>query len=371
VSGGLPVSEGAGDVRSAVLRAARVLAAEGLVDAFGHVSARLDPTTYVITPPRPLGTLGSAGDLVVVPVGSTPPAAAPREAWLHTMAYRRGKDVRAVVRAQPPSALAAGALPGAWRPAHGHGALLGPAMPVHDDPRLARDQDTADAIITTLGTGRAVVLRGNGALTVAPEGVGEAVAAMWVVEAAARIRLALAAAPEATVFTAAEAQAWQCAAPELLGRIWSYLAGRHARRPLDAGEEVYTVSGVTGQAAAGPVDLGRLLAHDYWLILSTPAAGTDTAAIDGYVADHVAWLLALERDGIVLLSGPLLSGPGVGPGSGVTVVRAADEEAARLIAADDPFVRARLRTFEVYRWRVNEGSVSVRMSLGTGTYEWQ
>jgi ribulose-5-phosphate 4-epimerase/fuculose-1-phosphate aldolase len=214
------------DIRSAVVRAARVLAAEALVDAFGHMSARLDAMSYAITLPRPLGTVGSAGDLVVVDIDSAPPAAAPREAWLHTMAYRRRADVRAIARAQPPSAFAAGALPGAWRPAHGHGALLGPAIPVHDDPRLARDRDTADAIIATLGRGRAVVLRGNGALTVAPEGVGEAVAAMWVVEAAARIRLALAAAPDATVFTEAEVQAWQSAAPELLGRIWSFLVGR-------------------------------------------------------------------------------------------------------------------------------------------------
>ncbi len=128
---------------------------------------------------------------------------------------------------------------------------------------------------------------------------------------------------------------------------------------------------MTGQGAAGPVDLSRLLARDYWLILSTPADGTDTAAIDAHVAEHVAWMLELERDGVLFVSGPLLSGPGVGPGSGATVVRAADEDAARLIAANDPFVRAGLRTFEVYRWRVNEGSVSVRMSLGTGTYEWQ
>jgi uncharacterized protein len=127
---------------------------------------------------------------------------------------------------------------------------------------------------------------------------------------------------------------------------------------------------VTGQGAAAPVDLGLLLARDYWLILSTAAEGTDASAIDALVPEHVAWLLELERDGVLFVSGPLLSGPGVGPGSGVTVVRAADEEAARLVAAGDPFVRAGLRTFEVYRWRVNEGTVSVRVSLGTGTYEW-
>jgi uncharacterized protein YciI len=128
---------------------------------------------------------------------------------------------------------------------------------------------------------------------------------------------------------------------------------------------------VSSQAPAVPADLSRLLRRDYWLVLSTPVAGTDQAAIEAHVDDHVAWLLELERADVLLASGPLLSGPGVGPGSGVTVLRAPDEEAARLIAADDPFVRAGLRTFELHRWQLNEGCVSVRVSLGTGTYEWR
>ncbi len=74
---------------------------------------------------------------------------------------------------------------------------------------------------------------------------------------------------------------------------------------------------------------------------------------------------------MVLASGPLLSGPGAGPGSGVTIIRADSEEAARKIAAGDPFVRHGLRTFEVYRWRLNEGSIGVRVSLGTGTFDWR
>ena len=128
---------------------------------------------------------------------------------------------------------------------------------------------------------------------------------------------------------------------------------------------------MSDQEPGAPVDLSRLLARDYWLIVSTPAAGTDRAAIEAHVEKHVAWLLDLEREGVLFVSGPLLSGPGVGPGSGVTVIRAADEDAARVIAGADPFVLAGLRTFEVYRWRLNEGSISVRLSLGTGTYEWR
>ena len=57
----------------------------------------------------------------------------------------------------------------------------------------------------------------------------------------------------------------------------------------------------------------------------------------------MAWLLGLERDGVLLLSGPLTSGEGVGPGSGVTVLRAAGAEEALAIARQDPFALAGLR----------------------------
>jgi hypothetical protein len=33
-------------------------------------------------------------------------------------------------------------------------------------------------------------------------------------------------------------------------------------------------------------------------------------------------------------------------------------------------VVAGLRTVEVFGWRVNEGAIQIRMSLGTGTYTW-
>jgi uncharacterized protein YciI len=118
------------------------------------------------------------------------------------------------------------------------------------------------------------------------------------------------------------------------------------------------------------VDRGALLGQDYWLVLATPEPTTTAADIERHVDGHLAWLLALEADGIVFLSGPLLSGPGTGPGSGVTVLRAGTIEDAYAIACTDPFVVAGLRTVEVFRWRVNEGAVRVQISLGTGTYSW-
>jgi uncharacterized protein YciI len=134
------------------------------------------------------------------------------------------------------------------------------------------------------------------------------------------------------------------------------------------------MSGAGGIDAAGrPASSSpsRLLGRDYWLIWSAPVAGTGREAIEEHAGQHVAWLLGLEADGVVFLSGPLLSGPGTGPGSGVTVIRADDEDAARAIAAADPFVRAGLRTFTLHRWRLNEGQVGITVSLGAGTFGWR
>lgn len=114
----------------------------------------------------------------------------------------------------------------------------------------------------------------------------------------------------------------------------------------------------------------HLLERDYWLVLSTPRPATTAADVAAHAPEHVAWLLGLERDGVVLMSGPLTSGDGVRPGSGVTVLRAADADAARAIAEQDPFVRAGLRDPAVLGWRVNEGSVGVTVSLGTGRFSW-
>lgn len=114
-----------------------------------------------------------------------------------------------------------------------------------------------------------------------------------------------------------------------------------------------------------------MLGQDYWLILSTPVPGVTGEDIQASVAEHVQWLLALEEQHTIFLSGPLLEGPGVGPGSGVTVVRATDEAEATRVVEQDPFVKAGLRTFTVYRWRLNEGSIGLRVSLGTGRYDWQ
>lgn len=113
-----------------------------------------------------------------------------------------------------------------------------------------------------------------------------------------------------------------------------------------------------------------LLGRDYWLVWSTPAPTTSAADIEALAPAHIEWLLGLEAAGALFLSGPLVEGEGVRVGTGVTILRADNAEAAAATALQDPFVLAGLRTPSVFRWRVNEGSVGVTVSLGTGTFLW-
>ncbi|MEJ2865221.1 class II aldolase/adducin family protein [Actinomycetospora flava] len=202
--------------------AARVLARHGLVTAFGHVSARIGDRVLV-TPPTAPG-LVAAEDLVTVDLAADElPAGAAPETWAHLAVYRARPDVAAVARAQPESAFAAAAVTRELAPLHGQAAWLGRRVPVHEPARLLRDPARAAAAAHTLADADAVLLRGNGALTVG-DTPGTAVARMWLLDAACRVHLA-AAGHQHRSLDDEDVDAWRAAAPPLLDRLWRHLAG--------------------------------------------------------------------------------------------------------------------------------------------------
>ncbi|GAA2905191.1 hypothetical protein GCM10010517_71350 [Streptosporangium fragile] len=203
--------------------AGRALAAAGLVTAFGHVSARIADDRLLMTPPVPLGTLGPGSRYAEVPVDAADlPEGTPREAWIHVEIARARPDVRAICRAQPPTATALASAGVPIVPLHGQGAFLGPEVPVFDDAVLVRDRGRGRTLAERLGDAPALVMRGNGAVTVGAS-VGEAVALMWVLEASARMNATAAASGTPVPITPAEQEAWRAVRSELSTRIWSYL----------------------------------------------------------------------------------------------------------------------------------------------------
>jgi HCOMODA/2-hydroxy-3-carboxy-muconic semialdehyde decarboxylase len=214
----------AAEPTEAVVEAARVLAALGLVDAFGHVSARVGDA-LLVTPPTALDRVAGS-DLLTVPLDAVDlPPGAPPETWLHLAVYRARPDVAAVARAQPEATLAVGVSRTELLPLHGQAAWLGRRVPVHPVPRLLRTAELATAAAATLGEADAMVLRGNGGVTTGTD-PGSAVARMHLLATACRVH---AAAHDPVPLDDDDITAWRAAAPPLLARLWLHLARTRPR----------------------------------------------------------------------------------------------------------------------------------------------
>src|SRR5262245_6437343 len=204
------------------MAAGHALHRAGLVTAFGHVSTRTG-SHLLITPPMPLGRLRHDSSCTELDTDADElPTGVPREAWIHLAIARRRPDVGAICRAQPATATALASAGVPIVALHGQGAFLGPRVPMFDDAILVRDQARAEALVQQLGQASALLLRGNGAVTVGAD-IGQAVARMWVLEASAHMNAIAATAGTPTPLSDDEQAAWRAVAPEILGRIWADL----------------------------------------------------------------------------------------------------------------------------------------------------
>jgi HCOMODA/2-hydroxy-3-carboxy-muconic semialdehyde decarboxylase len=216
------------ELREEIAEAANVLARLGLVTAYGHVSARAG-TSMLITPAADLACVTAASVLEVpltVLAGGALPAGAPAEAWAHLALYQARPDAAAIARAQPVSAFAAAAAAAQpLVPLHGQAAWLGESVPVHDSAALLRSPALAESAARSLPAGEALLLRGNGALTLGAT-PGVAAARMWLLAAACDVYLAAAAASGPgglAPLSGEEIASWRAVRDELLPRLWQHL----------------------------------------------------------------------------------------------------------------------------------------------------
>jgi HCOMODA/2-hydroxy-3-carboxy-muconic semialdehyde decarboxylase len=207
--------------RTELVKAARVLSRLGLVTAYGHVSIRAG-TSMVITAAIDLGTI-TESDLVEVALnGSRLPPGAPAESWVHLALYRARPDAGAIARAQPASAFAVTALISELVPLHGQAAWLGQSVPVYDNAHLLRSLDLADRAAASLPKGDALLLRGNGGVTLGST-PGNAVARMWLLSAACDAWLAVQGSTHITPLAPDEVESWRAVRDEMLPRLWRHL----------------------------------------------------------------------------------------------------------------------------------------------------
>lgn len=176
VSPSRPVVETA---KKDVVAANRILAHYGVLDAYGHVSARhpADSGRFLISRRR-APELVTVADLMVLDLDCNPVDRDARPAYLerfiHGEIYRSRPDVMAIVHSHAPAVIPFAASSVALRPIYHMAAFLGRGAPVFDirtrfgpTDLLVRNHDQGKALAETLAKSDVALMRGHGYVTVA------------------------------------------------------------------------------------------------------------------------------------------------------------------------------------------------------------
>jgi HCOMODA/2-hydroxy-3-carboxy-muconic semialdehyde decarboxylase len=157
-----------------LILANRILSNEGVLDAFGHVSAR-HPTTadrFLISHTR-APELVEADDLQLLDLRGVRLAGGERRSYeevaIHAAVYRQRTDIGAVVHSHAASVIPFGVTGVPLRPIYHMGSVIGDEIPVWDIAKrfgdtdlLVRDATQADDLVAALGKHTVVLMRGHG-----------------------------------------------------------------------------------------------------------------------------------------------------------------------------------------------------------------
>ena len=213
------------DLDVLVRKAARALARAGLVHAYGHCSARIDAARFLVCAAKPMGMIDPREAGTNVPIEGPLPEDVLGEVRIHQQIYRRRPEVGGVCRTMSPHVMSLSTMRRTPRARHGFGSYFAPMPPLWDDPLLLRSDEQAQQLAETLGDARAIVMRGNGAVT-AGESLEQAVVFAWYLEDAARVELDVlrcGGADTAPTLTPEEVEVRAVGTGRIYERMWDYL----------------------------------------------------------------------------------------------------------------------------------------------------
>jgi len=183
-----------------LVAAYRILAEHGVIDAYGHVSARSerDPNRYLLS--RSLAPeLVMPEDIMEYDLDSNPVdlrgRESVRERFIHGEIYKARSEVNAVVHNHSPSVVPFSVTTVAMRPLFHMAAFVGDGVPnfeIRDAEKgtdlLVKTPYLGQALAKTLGKSPAALMRGHGSVTVG-ESLARAVGRSIYLEMSARMQL--------------------------------------------------------------------------------------------------------------------------------------------------------------------------------------
>jgi ribulose-5-phosphate 4-epimerase/fuculose-1-phosphate aldolase len=214
-----------------VVTANHILAAQEIVDAFGHVSVRTAPGAgryFVSRSVAPAQV--TAADIMELDLDSKPvdgdKRTSYRERFIHGEIYRIRPDVMSIVHCHAPALIPFGIARIPLRPVYHNSSFVGEGVPVFeireaggDTDMLVETPDLGRALAKTLGNKPAVLMRGHGAVIVGKNLI-EAVARSVYLEVNARVQAqAMAMGQRVTYLDEGEVKK-RAQDPDPYGRAW-------------------------------------------------------------------------------------------------------------------------------------------------------
>jgi ribulose-5-phosphate 4-epimerase/fuculose-1-phosphate aldolase len=168
------------DLIEELVTANRILASQGIVDSFGHVSIRHPdrPDRYLLSRARAPERV-EAADIMEFTLEGDPVDAQGRspylERFIHGAAYEMRPDVMAVVHNHSPGVIPFGITGRKMRPVMHMCATIGYEVPIWDQHTkfgdtnlLVESMEVGRDLAKTLGDGRTALMRGHGSIVVGP-----------------------------------------------------------------------------------------------------------------------------------------------------------------------------------------------------------
>jgi ribulose-5-phosphate 4-epimerase/fuculose-1-phosphate aldolase len=140
--------------------AVRIIAREGLSDAFAHLSARVGAGEMLFMP-RKSPALVKASDLFVVDFNKPVPQSA-----VHQAVYKARPDAGAVLHFHSEHVILLTVVGETVRPMHNYSAIFYEGVPVFTGAGQVETPERAAEIAELLGPAKAILLRGHGAVVV-------------------------------------------------------------------------------------------------------------------------------------------------------------------------------------------------------------
>ena len=169
------------DLIEDLVTANRILASQGIVDSFGHVSIRHpdNPQRYFLSRSRAPERVETA-DIMEFTLEGDPVDARGRkpylERFIHGAAYEKRPDVMAVIHNHSPGVIPFGVTGRKLKPIMHMCGTIGHEVPIWDQRKKFGDTDLLVTnmamgrdLVKTLGKGRTALMRGHGCVVAGPE----------------------------------------------------------------------------------------------------------------------------------------------------------------------------------------------------------